>query len=625
MMSFFEELKRRNVVRVGFAYAVAAWLLIQVTDIVFPRIGLPDSAVTLVIALLAIGFLPALIFAWAFELTPEGIKREHEVDRGESITHQTGKKLDRLIIAALVLVVGWFLFDEFYLEPREGAEQAAAPMASKAMPQTQGSLAAPTQQSVAVLPFRAMSSGEDDEYFADGLTEEILNSLTALPELLVTARTSSFHFKDQDLPIPEIAAALGVAHVVEGSVRRSGEKVRITAQLIRAGDGFHLWSDTYDRTLEDVFAVQEEIATNIAGALDVVMDEDKRAMMRQAGIGDVDAFIAYQKGMEAFIRAHSVSEPMDHLPEANRWFDQALAVVPDIVDAAYLRTDLWGHLLIDYAGGMRGYSDAQARHAVEETRAGLSHAMRAATNEPQRAILAAEHQMFTDDWTGIQSHLETAFTPGYCNPVNWMVGLASPFGRAAQVAAHQEERERCDPLANTPAVQAIAAQIWNGQAEEALARAESHLADNGFSPWVDDMRYVALQATGKYMEDSAFFGPTPEGSSYAIPRTVFAHALTGDLDEARRIYDEWLAVNEVEAFMRINALAYLGDFQAVNALAAEVDGRTGGFLTLQQSVLSCFCGAPFDLEATPNFKARITEAGFDWPPTSPIQPPAKDW
>ncbi len=131
-------------------------------------------------------------------------------------------------------------------------------------------------QSVAVLPFTSMSSGEDDSYFADGLTEEILNSLSRLPELLVTARTSSFHFKDKNLPVPEIAATLGVDHVVEGSVRRSGERVRITAQLIRAEDGFHLWSDTYDRTLEDVFAVQEDIAENIAETLDVVLNEDKR-------------------------------------------------------------------------------------------------------------------------------------------------------------------------------------------------------------------------------------------------------------------------------------------------------------------------------------------------------------
>ena len=249
-MSFFEELKRRNVVRVGIAYGVAAWLLIQLTDIVFPRIGLADSAVTLVIALLAIGFIPALILAWAFEMTPEGIKKEKDVDRAKSITPQTGKQLNRMIIAGLALVIigmaverAWFAGRDDVIEPPvalDGATAISSDSTSASADQ------AKQRESVAVLPFNSMSSGEDDGYFADGLTEEILNSLAALPELLVTARTSSFHFKGKNLPVQEIAATLGVDHIVEGSVRRSGERVRITAQLVRADDGFHLWSDTYD-------------------------------------------------------------------------------------------------------------------------------------------------------------------------------------------------------------------------------------------------------------------------------------------------------------------------------------------------------------------------------------------
>ncbi len=246
-MSFFKELKRRNVFRVGIAYTVATWLLIQVTDIIFPRIGLPDSAVTLVIALLAIGFVPALIFAWAFEMTPDGIKREKDVDRTQSLTPQTGKKLDRVIIAGLALVILGMAIERVWFAGQD--QPAAAQAAAEAQPAqaetSTGTIAGEDpdhRESVAVLPFTAMSSGEDDGYFADGLTEEILNSLARLPELLVTARTSSFHFKDQNMPVPEIAATLGVMNVVEGSVRRSGERVRITAQLIRAEDGFHLWS-----------------------------------------------------------------------------------------------------------------------------------------------------------------------------------------------------------------------------------------------------------------------------------------------------------------------------------------------------------------------------------------------
>ena len=314
-MSLFNELKRRNVFRVGIAYTVATWLLIQVTDTIFPRIGLPDSAVTLVIALLVIGFVPALIFAWAFEMTPDGIKREKDVDRAQSIAPNTGRKLDRLIIGVLTVLVAYLLIDKLVLNTTE----TPAPPTETQVTQEQGKPLpvadekASTEQSVAVLPFVAMSSGEDDTYFADGLTEEILNSLARLPELLVTARTSSFHFKDKNMPIPEIAATLGVKHIVEGSVRRSGEQVRITAQLVRAEDGFHLWSDTYDRTLEDVFAVQENIAESIAETLDVVLNEEKRQRMRDARIEDVEAFIAYQKGMEMMEKAHAMSDPVDLL------------------------------------------------------------------------------------------------------------------------------------------------------------------------------------------------------------------------------------------------------------------------------------------------------------------------
>ena len=208
-----------------------------------------------------------LILAWAFEITPEGVKRDEEVDRSRSISADTGRKLNRAVVFLLIVAVGYFAVDKFVLAPQSQSDQstAIAQEAKKppAVAQTDSAVSSVQSRSVAVLPFVAMSSGEDDGYFADGLTEEILNYLASVPELLVTARTSSFHFKGTDLPIPDIAATLGVANVVEGSVRRAGERVRITAQLIRAADGFHLWSQTYDRTLEDVFAVQEDIAEKI--------------------------------------------------------------------------------------------------------------------------------------------------------------------------------------------------------------------------------------------------------------------------------------------------------------------------------------------------------------------------
>lgn len=227
MSSLFEELKRRNVIRVSAAYLVVAWLLIEVSDTIFPRLGLPDWSVTLVIALVALGFPLALFLAWAYELTPAGVKRTEEVPVAESVTRFTGRRLDFVIIGVLLLALGWFAWDRF--GPSGGRAAAGA-----------------REASIAVLPFVDMSAEGDQQYFGDGLSEEILNLLAGIGDLKVSGRTSSFSFKGTNVSIPEIGRTLGVAHVLEGSVRRSGDQLRITAQLIEAETGFHLWSDTYD-------------------------------------------------------------------------------------------------------------------------------------------------------------------------------------------------------------------------------------------------------------------------------------------------------------------------------------------------------------------------------------------
>lgn len=320
-MSFFEELKRRNVVRVGIAYGVATWLLIQVTDIVFPRIGLPDSAVTLVIALLAIGFIPTLIAAWAFEMTPEGIKREKDVDRAESITPKTGKKLDRVIMGIMAVVIVFLLADRFLLNKGE----TPAPAAGQ---ETTVQAVSPEQPapSVAVLPFVNMSANAENEYFSDGLTETLLHMLAQLPELKVAARTSSFAFKGQNTSVTEIAAFLGVAHILEGSVQRAGERVRVTAQLIRAEDGFHVWSQNYDRTLEDIFSIQDEIATDVVTALDASLLGGQQ--ITSISTHDLNAYDRYLKALE-----QQAIFSYSSLAEAESLLKQSLAEDPGFLDA----------------------------------------------------------------------------------------------------------------------------------------------------------------------------------------------------------------------------------------------------------------------------------------------------
>lgn len=293
-MSFFGELKRRNVFRVGVAYVVTAWLAIQVVETLFPVFELGNEPIRIVVIALAIGLLPVLFFTWAFELTPEGLKREKGVDRARSISTQSGKKLDRWVIVLLAVALAYFAFDKFILSPAREARL----MESSAQIGEQVILDPTPEKSIAVLPFVNMSSDEQQEWFANGLTEELLNALARTADLLVAARTSSFKYKDSNEDIPTIARALGVKNVLEGSVRRSGDRLRVTAQLIRASDGFHLWSQNYDRNVSDIIDLQEELATSIAHALETAVDPEALATMVNAGTRSVEAYESYLRGLE---------------------------------------------------------------------------------------------------------------------------------------------------------------------------------------------------------------------------------------------------------------------------------------------------------------------------------------
>ena len=261
-MPLIAELKRRNVFRVGVAYAIVAWLLVEVASVFLPALRLPEWTLTFLVFLVVVGFPLALIFAWAFEMTPDGIKREAEVDRTESTTHVTGRKLDFAIIGLLAVALIFVVVDSYVLD----AEPEQAGITPKPLPVAES---VAREKSIAVLPFVNMSSDPEQEYFSDGLSEEILNLLAKVPQLKVTARTSSFAFKGKSEDVRSIGKALNVNAVLEGSVRKSGERVRITAQLIDVASGTHLWSETYDRILTDIFAVQDSVASEILDALQV--------------------------------------------------------------------------------------------------------------------------------------------------------------------------------------------------------------------------------------------------------------------------------------------------------------------------------------------------------------------
>jgi TolB-like protein/Tfp pilus assembly protein PilF len=243
-MSFISELRRRNVFRVVIAYAALAWLLIQIVETLFPIYGLSDAAIRIVIAILGVGFIPVLVISWAFELTPDGLKRDSDVAHTASAGRNATKRLDRVIMAVLALALAYFAFDELVIEPP-----------------------ATIDSSIAVLPFVNMSSDPDQAYFAEGISEELLNLLAKIPKLRVTSRSSSFQFRGDSLDLRDVAAKLNVAHILEGSVRKAGNQVRITVQLIEAESDAHLWSETYDRPLDDIFAIQDDVAARVVNQL----------------------------------------------------------------------------------------------------------------------------------------------------------------------------------------------------------------------------------------------------------------------------------------------------------------------------------------------------------------------
>jgi TolB-like protein len=265
-LSLFAELKRRNVVRVVLAYLTGAWLLIQIGDTVFPAYGAPDSALTVLITLLVIGLIPVVVISWVFELTPEGLKRDAQVAPGESTTPRIARRLDRIIMIALTLAIGFFAIDKFVIDP---TRDAALREEAEERGRVEATLGVYGDKSIAVLPFADLSPGGDQAYFSDGIAEELLNLLAKIRELRVISRSSAFAYRGEGINIPTVAKELNVAYVLEGSVRTAGDRVRITAQLIEAATDTHVWSEVYERQLVDIFAIQDEIAAIVADALEL--------------------------------------------------------------------------------------------------------------------------------------------------------------------------------------------------------------------------------------------------------------------------------------------------------------------------------------------------------------------
>lgn len=426
MQGFLKEVQRRNVAKVALVYVVAGWLTMQVVDVMFPALKLPEWLTTAIAALLLIGFPFALIFAWAFELTPEGIKREKDVDRSQSIAGETSKKLNLSIIIILVIALGFMVFERFVMHAHdEGPATVSVP--------------GDVNPSIAVLPFVNMSGDIENEYFSDGLSEELLNVLAKIPALHVSGRTSSFQFKGENLDLRHIGEQLNVANVLEGSVRQSGTRLRITAQLIDTETGYHLWSETYDREITDVFAIQDEIAANVVDALRVALLGEEEAIFDH-GTENLEAYNLYLQAVYFWDRPSP-----ENLDKAMESLQAALELDPQYAQAYALLAHVYSQIVSGVTSD--GTDDFIREFAVVHEYA--DKAIELAPELPE-AFVAKGMALSQAEWKhaeGIE-HFEKALelAPNLMPALGWLAGLRIGQGRFEEAVDLGRRQVSIDPL-----------------------------------------------------------------------------------------------------------------------------------------------------------------------------------
>jgi len=572
-LSFFNELKRRNVFKVAIAYIVMAWLIMQVADVILNNITAPDWVFHVLLLFIAVGLPFALFFAWAFELTPDGLKRESEVDRSQSITHETSKKLNHIITGVLVLALGYFAYDKFVLSgSRENAaietavEQAVAKAANAQSAtvtdtSTPADTVASARKTIAVLPFADMSADKDQEYLSDGISEELLNLLAKIPELKVTSRTSAFSYKGKEVRISDVGRELDVAHVLEGSVRKAGNQVRITAQLIEVAGDTHLWSQTYDRNLDNIFAIQDEIASEVVaqlkltllGAAPTTQETDPQAyalflqarhMQRLGTVGSQEQAIALFKQALEIAPAY----PAAWTGLSFTYGDQAIAGQLGLVEGLQLSSDAANMALRhdpDFALAHASLGQlALMKNDTVEAAARYTRALELSPANPD--ILRNCASFFwtvgrLDENIAIQEYLVGL------DPVD--AGLHNSLGRAYLMAGRWEQAIQSlntsltlSPGRTAANYQVGLALLALGSPQAALAAMEKELGDEEFR--IKGMA-LALHDLGRQAEFEETFARLREGWGEQWPSEIAqVYAWTGDADSAFEWLDRSISQNE---------------------------------------------------------------------------------
>jgi TolB-like protein len=530
-LSLIDELKRRNVFKAGAAYLALGWVVTQVTSTVAPLLHMPEWIGPVVVWIGVIGFPFVIMFSWLYELTPEGLKRESEVDRSASITHITSRRLDYTIIGLLVLAIGLFAVDRFVPRRAEPAAATREATAASTAPDALPAAPAAGANSIAVLPFVDMSQAKDQEYFSDGLSEELLNLLAQIPQLRVIARTSSFAFKGREVGVTEISKTLNVANVLEGSVRKSGDTLRITAQLIRTADSSHLWSETYDRQLTDVFKVQDEIAAAVVAQLKVKLLPAQHVTNAHR-TASTEAYNQYLLGNQFFNR-----NSVEGYRFAVAAYQKAIALDPG------------------YAAGYAGLAYAElyaADYAAtsEENAAGRQRALAAADRSILLAADLAEgyavrawmRSSITWDWSGGLADFDKALAlePGNADTQRRYGIFLQGLGRETEGIAATRKAIELDPLSSAAwnSLGAAYAIDPNGyrEAREALDRALAINPESSFAK----INLVTLELLEGHAQAALSLARTA-GEVWTQAGVAMAEHTLGHSRESQAALDELIA------------------------------------------------------------------------------------
>jgi TolB-like protein/Flp pilus assembly protein TadD len=604
-MSLIAELKRRNVIRMAGLYAVAAWLITQIAGTVLPMFEAPAWVPRSIVIVLAVGFVPALIFAWVFELTPEGIKLDADVKPEESIAPQTARRMDRTIIVVLIIALVYFAVDKFVLAPRREAATAAAvapaPKDAKSEPAASAA-AGVSPKSVAVLPFVNMSGDPKNEFFSDGITEEILNALAQIADLKVAARTSAFAFKGKDPDLRKVGEILAVATVLEGSVQRSGDDVRITAQLIDARSGFHLWSEKYDRKLTNLFAVEDEISKAIADKLQLQL-----AGARATGAGTTNNAQAH----ELYLRGLTlIAARGPGLRDAIEAFREAVRLDPEYAQA-------WG-ALAEAEILLPGYVQGDVTEATQRAESAAQRALAIDPGTASAHVALAEAYENRRKWPEADQALKRALelAPGDIEAINQYAQFLCNTDQL-EPALHQIDRARLlDPL--SAIIGLVRAGILMGQRrdDDASAQLEAVVAAHpdfviahftAIIQYAQLGRFAEAESHARAGEKAAGLGP---GTMAALVRGMVVPA------------DRAAAVRGIESFIAADpdTAEPLFDAMLLNLLG-ERDKALTRIEVFAERPGTTFAGllwvrALDPLRDDPRFKAALKKMNLPYPPSA---------